>query len=101
MFDTVFRDKVFNFLGSKKYDYEIKDDFILLKVEVPGVSKDELSASYNSGNIFIKKNDKPYKSFYITEKLPIDFEEIEAELDKGVLKINLPIDKNKNDIKIK
>lgn len=102
LFDTVFRDKIFNALGENDYDYKIKNDKIVINLEVPGVGKDNLSieCDYKSGNILIKKDNKAYKSFYIPNSIPIDFEKAEAELEKGILSLKLPIDREKNEIEI-
>lgn len=102
LFNTVFRDKIFNTLSKNGYDYKIKDDEIIIEIEIPGVDKDSLSikSDYKSGTILIKKDDRIYKSFYLPNNISIDFEKAKAELDKGILSIKLPIDKDKNKIEI-
>jgi len=83
------------------YKRSVKDDHILIEIELPGVEKDTIQLEYVSerGVISIKIDDKN-----IGEVDPLRLIEangIEAELELGVLKIKAPVLHNNKVINIR
>lgn len=98
-----------------KTDIYEKDDKYVIEMDVPGFKKDEVFVDYEDGYVTVtakkseeeKKEDKNYirreriygeytRSFYVGN---IKEEEIKAKFDDGMLKIKLPKENQKDNIK--
>ena len=86
--------------------YESRDD-ILVKADLPGLTKDEIQVSVQNSNLIIKgekkkdlevkeenyfKTERFYGSFYRTVQLPaqVDSDKVDAKYEDGVLSLTLP-----------
>lgn len=107
-----FDDRFINFYNSKMSDYKIEEDDknYIIEMDMPGVKKEDLEIGVKENILSIyaerKKEDKTEskngdkkeafvvvskyeQSFNISDK-GVDIDNIQANLDNGVLKITLP-----------
>lgn len=94
-----------------------KDDELLVKLEMPGVMKENLDVSSSEGVLTIKgkveeekevkdeqyiRKERAYTSFARSISIPndIDSEKIHAELEHGILTVHLPRTEEKRSKKI-
>ncbi len=103
-FDNMF--DAFSDAGAMKCDIYEKDGNYFLEADLPGMKKSDINVDYENGYITIKaeKNEETKdeeKNFIRQERFygsverkfyvgDIDESKIEAEFDKGVLKLNFP-----------
>ncbi|MFX0133765.1 MAG: Hsp20/alpha crystallin family protein [Candidatus Hodarchaeota archaeon] len=74
-------------MGFPFYDYEDKEDEYILKIEVPGIEKDKISAKASVDTLTVEIDGEPH--FY---PLPpnVVAEKVYATLKLGILTIHLP-----------
>lgn len=76
-----------------------KDGNLEIEISAPGYEKDEIELSID-GNYILLSAKENYRSFYIDRLTNVDISNTKASLDKGILKIKIPI-KNQSKIEIK
>lgn len=98
-------------------DIEDTNDKFLVKVDMPGVSKEDISISIKGDTLEIKaekkeekkeedagflRKERTYKNYYrsLTLPEPINTEKINATFDNGVLNIEIPKAEKKEEKKI-
>lgn len=82
--------------------YENKDDNVIIYLEVPGYSKNEISLVYEDSiltvSAFNEKRGNLTKKYRI--KTPVEIHKIKASSENGLLTITLPRKKDGNGLKI-
>lgn len=76
------------------YVSKIENDYLNLSVDVPGVTKDNISFEYDKGYLLLNwtRNDsKNSQSWYVGTKY--DFEKSNVKLENGVLHMTVPLKK--------
>lgn len=95
--------KFWSYSNQSAYLYTRKeeDGHIVFEIELPGIEKDSVSISHSSetNSINIKVNDRDLGDIRVLRL--IDADNIDAELNLGILKIRAPIKNSNKAIPIK
>jgi len=96
-----------NFINTPSSKVETLDNSYVVKIAIPGIDTSEVSVEFDraedtlevsydgEGNEFVGKFKKSYKV-----PSTVDYDNIEAEFDKGILTLTLPKKKDQSKIKI-
>lgn len=103
-----------NMSARRGWDAKEDDDTLLLRVDMPGISKEDVKISVQNNTLSIKgetqsESDEEESSRRYSSRLDLDpslykLDEIKAEMKNGVLKVIVPKqkeDENKNVVEIK
>ena len=80
--------RLFKYLRRNLFvDREETEDEHLIKIEVPGVERDKITAKASEGNLTVEIDGEPY---YYTLPPNVKREEIYASLKLGILTVHMP-----------
>lgn len=76
----------------KTYDIQDLDHEYVIRVDVPGVAKDDLQITWDRGYLSLqaKNTNRSYNASWSVSEKEVDLDRISAELENGVLTIKLP-----------
>jgi HSP20 family protein len=99
----IFFDDFFSVVPKKKsnYTFERKEDGFKFELEIPGFGKDDVKVNIEDNYLKIdcKKENKErnfaYDISHLSEENEIDLSKTVAEIENGILSLDIPIIKNK------